>query len=214
MNNEFNINEVIDKLKSKKKVFNSEADFQLEIAMTIKKLYPSSKIVLEYCPRYNTSVYIDILVIIDSKYYYPIELKYKTKETHIVYDDIDYYLKQHSAKNINCYLCLKDIERIEKFKDNEKQFEKGYTIVLTNDLSYLDEPRANSQYTDFSIHQGAVKKGTMKWNKDSSKLKSEKYGKEIKLKGNYPLDWKLYSELDSEDGTKEKFMYLVNEIDK
>ena len=68
----------MQKLKEKRTIFVSEADFQLELAWIIKDEYPNAKVRLEYCPAFDLSMHIDILVIIDRKWI-PIELKYKTK---------------------------------------------------------------------------------------------------------------------------------------
>ena len=46
MNNVFDIKLVIDNLKNKRKIFVSERDLQLEMALTIKELYPNSIIIL------------------------------------------------------------------------------------------------------------------------------------------------------------------------
>ena len=73
----FNIELIISKLKEKRKIFVSEADFQLEMAWIIKEQYPNAKVRLEYCPTFDFSMHIDILVIIDNRWI-PIELKYKT----------------------------------------------------------------------------------------------------------------------------------------
>ena len=40
MNNVFDINLVIDKVRNKRKIFVSERDLQLEMALTIKKIIP------------------------------------------------------------------------------------------------------------------------------------------------------------------------------
>ena len=73
-----NIEEVLIKLKLKRQLFVSEADFQLEMAWVIKELYPDAKVRLEYTPRFNPDMHIDILVIFKDSWI-PIELKYKTK---------------------------------------------------------------------------------------------------------------------------------------
>ena len=78
MAKEFDIELVISKLKNKRKVFVSEADFQLEMAWIIKQEYPNAKVRLEYCPTFDFNMHIDILVVIDNQWI-PIELKYKTK---------------------------------------------------------------------------------------------------------------------------------------
>lgn len=204
MNNNFDINLVIDTLRKSNKIFSTEAEFQLEMAIEIRKLYPDAKVKLEYNPTFDNSMYIDILVIMHNKMY-PIELKYKTKSCKITYDNIEYNLKNHSAKNENCYYYIKDISRIEKCKDKMPLFERGYTIFLTNDLSYLNKPRENSQYINFSIHKGAGNKtNIIKWQRKEPKIGFEK---SIKLKGKYPINWIEYSKV--EDNI---FMYLLNEI--
>lgn len=191
----FNINLVLDKLKESNKRFSNENDFRQEMINVIEEVYPTAKTRTEYPTNFNINKTIDILVIMDNKYY-PIELKYPTKE-------------KKYATNEQCYKYLQDIERIETYRDNEPLFEKGYTVILTNDKSYKDEPRENSDYIEFSIHEGTIKTGVMNWRNESNKLNSKEYGKPITLKGSYPISWKEYSKLD-----EETFMYLVNEIDK
>ena len=115
-NNEFDIYRVIKETKERRKIFTSEADFQLELAWSIKSIYQDAKVRMEYCPFYGTNVHIDILVFLNDKMY-PIELKYKTKEMTFTDDNEKYSLKNHYAKNINCYLYYKDIQRIETFKN-------------------------------------------------------------------------------------------------
>jgi len=51
MAKEFNIEIIMSKLKEKRKIFVSEADFQLEMAWIIKEEYPDAKVRLEYCPN-------------------------------------------------------------------------------------------------------------------------------------------------------------------
>ena len=118
---------IVDRLKNRRKIFVSEADFQLELAWTIKENYPNAKIRLEYCPSFDLNMHIDILVIMNNKWY-PIEIKYKTKGCKKIIDNEIFNLKNHSAKDVNSYLYLKDIMRIEKIRDNVKEFDKGYWI--------------------------------------------------------------------------------------
>lgn len=75
----FNINEVITDLQSKRKLFVSEADFQLEIAMCIKERYRDAKVLLEYTPKFKPEMHIDILVLLNEEWI-PMELKYVTKK--------------------------------------------------------------------------------------------------------------------------------------
>ncbi|MEG0826687.1 MAG: hypothetical protein RR404_04390, partial [Bacilli bacterium] len=86
MINKFNIELVMSKLKQRRKIFTSEADFQFELATVIKEEYPKTKIRLEYCPEFDSNMHIDILIIIDDNWI-PIELKYKTKGCKKVIDN-------------------------------------------------------------------------------------------------------------------------------
>ncbi len=140
---DFDINLVLDKLKLSNKKFLNENDFRQELINVIEEVYPTCKTRTEYPANFNINKAIDILVILDNKYY-PIELKYPIKE-------------KGYAKNEQCYKYLQDIERIETFRDNEPLFEKGYTILLTNDKSYLNIPKEDSDYIEFSIHEEQLK---------------------------------------------------------
>ncbi len=207
---DFDMDLIVNKLKQKRKIFVSEADFQLELAWVIKENYPTAKIRLEYPPSFDLNMHIDILVVIDNKWY-PIELKYKTKGCKKIIDDEIFNLKNHGAKDVNSYLYLKDIMRIEKVRNNINNFGNGYTMFITNDLSYMKKPlKNNCVYSEFSLEDRIVKKGKMFWSKNTSKGTMKNCEEPIILKDSYNINWKCYSKLDSENtGT---FMYVINEI--
>ena len=207
---DFNMDLIVNKLKQKRKVFVSEADFQLELAWVIKENYPDAKIRLEYPPSFDLNMHIDILVVIDNKWY-PIELKYKTKGCKKIIDDEIFNLKNHGAKDVNSYLYLKDIMRIEKVRNNINNFGNGYTIFITNDLSYMKKPlKDNCVYSEFSLEDRIVKKGKMFWSKNASKGTMKNCEEPIILNDSYNINWKCYSKLDNENtGT---FIYVINEI--
>ena len=209
---EFNIELIISKLKEKRKIFVSEADFQLEIAWIIKELYPTAKVRMEYCPSFDFNMHIDILVVIDNEWI-PIELKYKTKGCSKIIDDEIFNLKNHGAKDVNCYLYLKDIQRIERIRDNVKEFKEGYTIFITNELSYIKVPiKQECVYKDFSLEDNIVKSGILDWSEQASDGTKKNCEKPIILKNEYPINWRFYSKLD--DSNTGIFMYLVNTINK
>ena len=210
--------EVIKTLQGKRQIFCSEADFQLEMAWVIKEMYPDAKVRLEYVPTFNDKMHIDILVFISNKWI-PIELKYKTKnskkgaledkKTQEVFN-----LKNQGAKDIGCYLYLKDIMRIESIKQEVKNnFEEGYAVFLTNDKTYLESPQNNDcVYKEFSLQHGITKHGELKWAEHAGDW-TKKGGIEdpIILKGIYKMEWKEFSNVNEErsDGT---FYYLVTKI--
>ena len=207
----FDICKLIKDLSSKRKIFVSEADFQLELAWLIKEQYPNAKVRLEYCPQFNPSMHIDILVIINEQWI-PIELKYKTKGCKKFIDDEYYDLKNHSAKDVNCYAYLKDIQRIEFVKENEDTFKEGYAILLTNELSYMKIPSSpNVNYYEFSIHEGNLKHGVLDWSKNTSDgTKGRECKNPIILSGEYRMKWNDYSKID--ETSTGCFKVLINKI--
>ena len=207
---------IIEKLQGKRQIFCSEADFQLEMAWVIKEMYHDAEVRLEYVPTFNDKMHIDILVFISNKWI-PIELKYKTKnskkgaledkKTQEVFN-----LKNQGAKDIGCYLYLKDIERIERIKEAVKNnFKEGYAVFLTNDETYRNRPRKiNCDYKDFSLEdERIIERGEpLKW---ASAKKNKGIEDPIILKGIYKMEWNEFSKVDEErsDGT---FYYLVTKI--
>ena len=205
---------IIEKLQGKRQIFCSEADFQLEMAWVIKEMYRDAEVRLEYVPTFDDKMHIDILVFINNEWI-PIELKYKTKNSkkEKMTDQITqevFNLKNQGAKDINCYLYLKDIMRIEDIKEAVKNnFKEGYAVFLTNDKTYLESPQNNDcVYKDFSLEDGAIKEGWLKWKKYPKKKGFED---PITLKGSYTMEWNEFSNVDKErsDGT---FYYLVTKI--
>lgn len=209
---------IIKTLQGKRQIFCSEADFQLEMAWVIKEMYRDAKVRLEYVPTFNDKMRIDILVFISNEWI-PIELKYKTKNSkkEKMTDQITqegFNLKNQGAKNIGCYLYLKDIMRIESIKQEVKNnFEEGYAVFLTNDKTYLESPQNNDcVYKEFSLQHGITKHGELKWAEHAGDW-TKKGGIEdpIILKGIYKMEWNEFSNVDEErsDGT---FYYLVTKI--
>lgn len=209
---------IIEKLQDKRPIFCSEADFQLEMAWVIKEMYPDAKVRLEYVPKFNDKMHIDILVFISNKWI-PIELKYKTKNSKKEEIMIDkktqegFNLKNQGAKDISCYLYLKDIMRIESIKEQgEINFKEGYAVFLTNDKIYLKSPQKNDcVYKEFSLENGITKHGELKWAEHTGAGTKKGIEEPIKLKGIYKMKWKEFSNVDEEksDGI---FHYLVTKI--
>lgn len=204
------IEQVIQDMRSKRKVFVSEADLQLEMGWTIKQFLKDTDVRLEWTPAFDPQMHIDILVIVGNKRI-PIELKYKTKGCEKTVNDEWYRLKNHSAKDVNCYLYLKDIQRIEYLRENDNRFLEGYTVFITNDLSYTKAPsRKGTVYEQFALTDGIMKKGVMDWAPKTSAGTKKGCETPIKLTSEYPIKWKEYSKIDeTSTGT---FMYLVNQI--
>lgn len=219
---------IIEKLQDKRQIFCSEADFQLEMAWVIKGMYPDAKVRLEYVPKFNDKMHIDILVFISNKWI-PIELKYKTKnskkEEEEMIDQITqevFNLKNQGAKDISCYLYLKDIMRIESIKEQKieiikgqekNNFKEGYAVFLTNDKTYLESPQNNDcVYKDFSLEDGIIKQGELKWAEHTGAGTKKGIEDPIILKGIYKMEWNEFSKVNEERKSDGTFYYLVTKI--
>ena len=122
-------------------------------------------------------------------------------------------LKEQEAKDQGCYNYLKDIMRIEEFRDKTSKFIEGYTIKITSEMSYLKPPtKVNCTYAEFSIEEGFIKTGCMNWSSNMGKGTMRGMEAPIVLTGIYPINWKEYSKVD--DTNSGTFMYLVNTISK
>lgn len=208
----FDIKYILNRLSKTRQIFVSEADFQLELAWMIKTIYPSATVRLEYCPCFDSNMHIDILVIINNKWI-PIELKYKTKKCEKTVGNEVFNLKNHGAKDIGCYLYLKDLERIEEFKRNSECFLEGYAIMVTNEMSYTKKPKTdNCVYNQFSLHDGSKKQEIMDWREGTGNGTKKGHETPIKLAGCYTMEWLMYSEIDNT--STGVFKVLVNKVVK
>ena len=206
------IYEIMHQLSIWRPIFHSEADFQFSLAWLIKKKYPECEIRLEFVPEFNPSLHLDILVILNGKWI-PIELKYTTRKCIKTINDEVYVLKEQGAKDQGCYNYLKDIMRIEEFRNKSNNFIEGYTIKITSEISYLKPPtKVNCTYAEFSIEDGSIKTGCMNWAANTGKGTMRGMEAPIELTGIYPINWKEYSKVD--DNNSGTFMYLVNRISK
>ncbi len=208
---------LLEELSEKRGLFFSEADFQFSLAWFIKEKHEEYEVLLEYpfdiCEKDKegndkaNTIYLDIILKKEDKFI-PIELKYKTKE--FCYEN--YNLKNHSAKNQACYDFLKDIQRIEYFKEkNKDSFESGYAIFLTNDMGFTKEPRNDAGYKEFSIHNGETKIGELDWSPTISEGTKKGRKNSINLKNKYELEWNLYSNFEEVEKNSE-FKYLLVKI--
>lgn len=162
----------------KKNIFFNEFDLQMHLAIYLTQLkdengkqkYDDADIEY-YIPieemkkdGYNwdnkNGVNIDIVVEKDDEYV-PIELKYPT-DTVIV--DIKRFgeelgknhniIKHQGAANLVMYNFWKDVKRIEVLKERFERVKNGITLFLTNDSTYLKQPRDSSAYKAFSMTNG------------------------------------------------------------
>jgi len=201
---------IINVLKSKRKIFFSESDFQFALAWEIQKYYDNAKIRLEYRPNLQENAYIDIVINLENKIY-PIELKYKTKSLIVEDNNETYYLKNQGARVIGRHDYLKDIQRIEGFlKENEK-YEYGYAILLTNDNTYWSKNKSGCIDEQFYLNENNIIKGKLGWSKKAGVGTKKDREKDIMLRGEYQINWNEFSNFEIKNG---EFRYCLNVIRK
>lgn len=197
---EADIKEFLDKGT---KLFFNERDFQVNLAFFLmnKRIYDN--IFLEYSlpllskkmkekeaewekkgrdlsffqrggNKSEASIRIDVVVEKDGLFY-PIELKYKTKQKN---GEIQRFkedfgkieiLKNHGARNIGRYSFWKDVARLEFIKDSFEKVKGGFCVFITNDDKYTKKPTDSSE--NFTMQEDFTEplKGPLFW-KDDFKL--------------------------------------------
>lgn len=216
----FNIYEAVKLLKEGENgrfIFHSEADFQFQLAWKIKEIEKeNAEVFLEYpFGEDKDRIYVDIVVKKGNKLI-PIELKYKTKKLNAELRDIKFNLQNQSAANNARYDYCSDIERVESLR-NEKEFEEGYVIMLTNDANYLSNEKDN-YHKDFYIGHNMIKSGTLE-RSDERTTDRGKREKPIVLKGSYELNWYIFGDINSDAENKIKsknsgFYILITKLKK
>ncbi|HKK82681.1 MAG TPA: hypothetical protein VJ958_00470 [Atribacterota bacterium] len=206
------MNLIMSKLKSKRQIFHSEADFQFALAWEIQREYPEVEVRLEYAYKIGDKLYhIDILVINENQYI-PIELKYKTLKKSVIFESEEFHLKNHGAQDLGKYDLLKDVVRVEKVLQDHNKFVDGHVIMLTNDPSYWKkESKENTCCADFSIADARVVTGNMAWAKHTGAGTMKNREEPIALMGTYNLKWYDFSKFDEKRNGQ--FRYLLIDVE-
>lgn len=173
------------------KLFQSEAQFQFDLAWKLKEVYGDNTIVyLEDMravkkneeEKITQKFYTDI-VVEQNDYCVAIELKYKTAEL----ESEEVQLFEHAAVDLGKYDYLWDVHRIELLtglsKPNNKvkgerleilkKCHKGFAVLLTNEEKYWKERQGNKITIDyqFSIEEinGKLSGKVLDWKKTNNK---------------------------------------------
>ncbi len=207
------INSALLALSNERKIFHSEADFKFALGTMITYLDSNVSARFEKpMIGVNGKTYIDIfLTAYDIKV--GIELKFKLARLRKGKDErptnVDGELfnpAHHGAADISRYDVLKDIMRLEQFKNNG-DIDIGYAIFLTNYVPYWDN-KITRKIVDgkarlpcdfnFRLWDGLAISGKRKWeNKDICITPNEpSRSSPIILDGSYKVRWKDYSDID------------------
>lgn len=213
LNTKFDIYRVLEELSKTNPLFNNELEFQFYLAWKIKELYKDIYII---CLEYPLKNYqgknrnIDLVLVCNNGGLIPIELKYKTSKFEYFFNNINYKLKDQSANDLSKYGHLKDVSRIEYFKETEKNFLVGYVITITNQAKTWQKILSPKQTDfEFSLENGSTAcKGVKCWHICKSNHNKNKY-LPITLKNDYFINWHDFKIFDKPNGV---FKVLVTEV--
>lgn len=201
--------QILEKLASKRPVFHSEADFQHALAWQIQHEIPDAQIRLEKpMPLGDSTAYLDLLVK-TSTCHIAIELKYKTSKTYFQHGDEEFKLKEQGAQDLGRYDFVTDIKRLENYVKTNNQSE-GFAIFLTNDKSYWSEPKRNkANDMMYRIHDGKVIEGCLTWGAQvPDGTSGSRTNNIIELNGKYSVSWQPYPKISPSDRDAFKFLLL------
>ena len=204
-------------LENTKEPFYNECEFQMYLALFLKE--KGYNIYLEYsvpldCEKvqgeinkrkqrgeslpFSNKEKMDIDIVIEKdNFFYPIELKYKTRSIQLDLkrfgEDLkdSKFLKDQGAIPIGRYDFWKDVARLEFIKESFKQkICKGFCVFLTNDRKYMEEEIKTSKY--FTMEDGKTHKGFLSFKTPSLAQKHKGFS----LLENHQIDkWKELSSI-------------------
>lgn len=205
------IEKLLRELAAERPVFHSEADFQHALAWHIHQRHSDSRIRLEFKPPWlSKRAYIDIWASQGSSELV-LELKYKTRRIAVRLNGERFDLLNQSAQDIGRYDFLKDIERLEQVTSGNSGV-VGLALMLTNDSSYWKPPkRADTVDASFRLHEERAVNGKLTWGRSASAGTTKGRSDPINISGEYTLQWKNYSTVESE-AAYGKFRYLLVQV--
>ena len=198
---------VMDELARRRPIFHSEADFQHEFAISVRRLHPSSCVRLEKPIGFGVSGATDLVVRYEEQTI-GVELKYLKKRLSVVVDGEDFELKAHGATDLRRYDVCKDVQRLEKF--NDLYGGPSFAVTLTNDRAYWEATKRIGTIDEaFRLCEGRVVRGNLSWAAHANTGSVRNRERMIELSGEYLADWRLFSDLNVRHGA---FRYLLFKI--
>lgn len=187
-------------LESNNELFFNERDFQMHLALWLKKSDNKyDDVDVEYYVPYSTlgeeyiwknELRLDIVVKKDGKYL-PVELKYKTKSVQkklLRFDEeMVSVLKNQSAQDLGMYAFWKDVKRIELVRNRFESVKGGLAVFLTNDKAYKNIPKETSNNYLLSISEGVHSKQKHWQNPQSTCALNNK---DFEVEQEYEIKWR------------------------
>ena len=173
-------------------VFHAEADFQHALAWQIREDHPQAQVRLETRPLANETMYLDMLIRVDSTRL-AIECKYLVNELSVVVDGEEFRLRNQAAHDVRRYDTMKDIARIEHFI-REGVVDSGVVLVLTNAPTFWRPgTRATTFDEQFRLTEGRTVTGELGWAPKTGAGTMKNREAAIVLAGEYQFRWSDYS---------------------
>ncbi|MEV6813505.1 hypothetical protein [Micromonospora sp. NPDC051296] len=204
------LDSVMDELRTRRRVFHSEADFQHAFAWAVHRIDEAVSVRLEM--RQERAEYLDLLCC-GPNGRTAIEFKYFTAHwvgTDSCLDE-QFHLRGHAATDLARRNFVFDIERLERFCRSTVTPTNGLAILLTNDRRLWDPPphKRTTRDQEFRVHDGRRLTGTLRWGRDGS----HHLPNQRDLTGDYVLSWRDYTD---QPGSNGRFRWLgvpVNDLD-
>lgn len=219
-------------LASNDEFFFNERDFQMHLALFLIKTGNYKDVDVEYhIPRefkadfnreYSSwdtkTISIDIMIRKDQEFV-PVELKYKLKGINSTISrlgesssEIIPIVTNQAAQDLGRYDFWKDVRRIELLKKYFHAVSGGVAVFLTNDKSYMKEPKPNVKYYNFRMDGVTPIGGKMlEWNGNPPVSKGYNA---FPLTNSYNLNWQHKIIRDTHNGltSNVEYYYCVAQI--
>lgn len=239
---EFNLDElkkIMLEFSKKPRIFNSEAQFQFELAWRINELFDCDVLLEEISRIYHSEKelksgeikkylkkdYTDIILKKDDLCI-AIELKYKTAILQLE----QLTLSHHGAVDLGAYDFMWDINRLQMLTGKSEdetvyqiRCDRGYAVILTNDKNYWKSNENNKKriHREFVFcgdkdGKGCLKQGEHSWfDKDGKRGNYPDAVKgfrrnPINLRKDYQYQWTPYPPLPGENG---EFKFMIVKVD-
>lgn len=199
MTKELSLTDAMAVLSRRRRIFHSEADFQHELAWTLREMDPCLQIRLEH-PRHDRTGAVDLVARRDGRPVLALELKYLTRQLSINWEGEAYELKAQSGAPIRRHGVIKDLAANERFIANYPDA-RAAVIVLTNDPGYWqDSSREGVSDAAFRIHDGRAFSGALGWSANASLGLTRGKVSPFELIHQYVARWRDFSVVDAGPG--------------
>ena len=191
------LTQALEELSKRRPLFHTEADFQFELAWTLRER-GWSELRLERPVRDGRGdlIYLDITARDPTGRAWAVELKYFNRAHDHTAGDECFALKQ-TAPDHGRMRFVKDIQRVEE-QVRLGGYDEGAAVLLTNYATVWSPPShgRKAAFDDFRVHEGRrVLTGRLVWaRRHAGAVKDEtKRRYEARLDGKYPVHWEEYS---------------------